>query len=477
MEAISNTNVLFVSLPYATKELHLGRLGGSFIPADVYKKYLTKFKGEDTRIISGLDCYGTDVYLRAHAEGVTPRAYIEKVKEKFIKILNFFDISLQFDFITSTEDHKVFVQKFIEELYSQGRLSVVEKEKKYCATCNIFLADRFLVDNQGVPHEKLIESRVPPVLPYRCKLCLNIPLDKPVNTLMLEYTPSLSEKYSTECIIQNVTETGKELSRAKSPWGVPNSTLIQDILGAPSTCYVWIEALLSYIQQFRGLPESIQKESKITYFYAKDNKYYHEIILPQLIPTERISTHHSSTNSICRNYYLFSKEKMSSSKGNCLDPLLLGVPGDLLRYAICKLDTLHSDSDINESQIRKLCADYLKEYINLIKRVDGVTKSVRVVDPLLSVESRPRYHEHMLNNDLCKSLDDIHLYYQQISKRIEQCLTQKTLLKNSTLLYTQIYNFFDYLQPFTPRIAQQIKKLLKGSAPFRYDTITFEIIT
>ena len=166
---------------------------------------------------------------------------------------------------------------------------------------------------------------------------------------------------------------------------------------------------------------------------------------------------------------------MSSSRGNCLDPLTLGVPGDLLRYAICKLDTLHSDSEINQELIYKLSGDYLKEYVNLLKRVDGVTNSTRQMSLLSDLKARPDYHKHMKNNDLSKSLEEIHLYYQQISKRIEMGLQQKTILRDCNTLYAEIYNFFEYLQPITPRIAKQIKEILKSNRPFMYNPLTFEI--
>lgn len=471
---MNNPNILFISLPYATKEFHIGRIGGSFIPADVFKKYHQIFHDRKSFLISGLDCYGTDVYLKSKIENMSPDEYISSVNVNFKKVLEFLGIELMYNFTTNSIDHQLFVQKHLESLYQEKRLHIEPKLKMYCSNCDIFLADRFLVDSTGKPHEKLVESNQSPVLPFHCKLCSREAQEKRTNTLILDYLPQLSQKYQTTKKTINVTQTNKELSRTKCPWGLPNSDLMNSRLGSQSTCYVWIEALLSYLEQYKQLLLPTEA-NLVAYFYAKDNKYYHEIILPQLIANESISTHHEEVLSFCRNYFLFSKEKMSSSAGNCLDPLEIGVPGDLLRFAISKLDTLNSDKDISRQKIVKYSKDYFKEYVNLIKRIDGLSKTNRVTKES-SLDINPSYHKWMNENDLSKSLDLVHNFYIEISKKLDSSLKEGSTINLIPELYTDCKKLFLYLKPFTPSISSKILEILEGSKNFRYDIDSYSII-
>ena len=468
---VTAPNIFFISLPYATKEIHIGRLGGSFIPADILKQYYITFKNQNSILISGLDCYGSEVYLKAKSQNLSPEEYVYLVNIKFKKILDYLGIQLYTDFTTTSLKHRSFVQNHIKNLLSRNRLVIQEKEKNYCMYCDIFLADRFLIDQNNRPYEKLIENNIKPLLPYKCKLCDQKSCSKSIKVLVLNYVPDLSSKYHNTKKMLNLMETEKEISRNKSLWGLPNSKLIERILGEPSSCYVWVEALLSYLEQFLELNTPT---SNIFYFYAKDNRYYHEIVFPQLLQDEKINPKFDEVTSFCRNYYLFSKEKMSSSTGNCLDPLLLGIPGDMLRYATSKLDTLSSDSEISEEKIKELAQSYFKEYVNMVKRIDGICKNNRYVgSPSFDID--PRYHQCMLKNDLSKSLDYVHLYYKKINRKIDMELNSKTIEKNIPEFYALILNLFLYLQPFTPKISKQIIDLIHSQKPFFYDISTFKI--
>ena len=49
-------------MPYGNKSLHFGHVGGMFVHADVYARFLRDRIGKDNVIfVSGTDCYGSPI--------------------------------------------------------------------------------------------------------------------------------------------------------------------------------------------------------------------------------------------------------------------------------------------------------------------------------------------------------------------------------------------------------------------------------
>lgn len=54
--------VITAGMPYGNKELHFGHVGGVFIHADTYARFLRDRIGKDNVIfVSGTDCYGSPI--------------------------------------------------------------------------------------------------------------------------------------------------------------------------------------------------------------------------------------------------------------------------------------------------------------------------------------------------------------------------------------------------------------------------------
>jgi len=57
--------------PYANGPLHIGHLAG-LLPGDVIARY-HRLKGDEVYFVSGSDCYGTPVAIRAKQENRDPQ--------------------------------------------------------------------------------------------------------------------------------------------------------------------------------------------------------------------------------------------------------------------------------------------------------------------------------------------------------------------------------------------------------------------
>ena len=54
--------VVTAGMPYGNKALHFGHIGGVFVPADAFARFLRDRIGpENVRFISGTDCFGSPI--------------------------------------------------------------------------------------------------------------------------------------------------------------------------------------------------------------------------------------------------------------------------------------------------------------------------------------------------------------------------------------------------------------------------------
>jgi leucyl-tRNA synthetase len=57
-----------VAWPYASSQIHVGNITGSYLPADIFARY-QRLKGQRVLMVSGSDSHGTPVTVAADAEG------------------------------------------------------------------------------------------------------------------------------------------------------------------------------------------------------------------------------------------------------------------------------------------------------------------------------------------------------------------------------------------------------------------------
>ena len=129
--------------PYANGSLHIGHIAG-LLAGDVLARYHRAI-GDNVYFVSGSDCHGTPVAIRAKKEGKTPQEisdfYHEEFQECFQKLGFSYDVYTK----TSSEKHKNFVREFHKKLYESDYVYEKEVPQAYCEECNTFLADRFVV--------------------------------------------------------------------------------------------------------------------------------------------------------------------------------------------------------------------------------------------------------------------------------------------------------------------------------------------
>lgn len=160
--------VITGGMPYGNKSLHFGHVGGVFVFADTYARFLRDRIGNDNVIfVSGTDCYGSPIaegYRKYCLEtGFTGsiNEYVEINHKKQKEVLEKYDISLNLFGASglgrAAEIHNKASELFINKLYENGHLVKNATAQFYDEKAGTFLNGRQVIGKcpvHGCPSEK-----------------------------------------------------------------------------------------------------------------------------------------------------------------------------------------------------------------------------------------------------------------------------------------------------------------------------------
>ncbi len=145
--------VVTAGMPYGNKELHFGHIGGVFVHADVFARFLRdRIGSENVIFISGTDCYGSPIvehYMRMIDKGEFEGSiedFVAGNHEKQKDVLKAYDIALDLFAASgigrSAEIHRELSDEFIKTLYSNGHLAKMTTSQFYDKEHEVFLNGR-----------------------------------------------------------------------------------------------------------------------------------------------------------------------------------------------------------------------------------------------------------------------------------------------------------------------------------------------
>ncbi len=148
--------VVTAGMPYGNKELHLGHIGGVFIHADTYARFLRDRIGRENVIfLSGTDCYGSPImesYRQLINENLfngTIYDFVELNHYRQKEVLSLYHIDLDLFAASALEPfsklHKEFTHDFINNLYANGHLDKMTTSQFYDTELKIFLNGRQVI--------------------------------------------------------------------------------------------------------------------------------------------------------------------------------------------------------------------------------------------------------------------------------------------------------------------------------------------
>jgi methionyl-tRNA synthetase len=303
-----------VAWPYANGPLHLGHVAGSLLPPDIFRRAM-RMRGHKVVMVSGSDCHGTPILLKAEKEGKTPAEVVAFYNAEHKESLRRLAIGFDLFTATTTENHRKGVQEIFLACREAGYIETRTQKAPYDAKAKRFLPDRYV---EGTcPHCKKPGARGD-----QCDSCgktldpqeLVGPVSKldpgsPVTFrdtehfffLLSKLQPDL-ERYvaataghwraNTINFTNNWLKDGlqdRAITRDLT-WGVPIPLEGYD----DKRIYVWFEAVCGYLTasiewaQREGKPDEWTKwwtdpKARGYYFLGKDNIPFHTIIWPGIL--------------------------------------------------------------------------------------------------------------------------------------------------------------------------------------------------
>jgi methionyl-tRNA synthetase len=293
--------------PYANDSLHLGRVT-ALLQGDILARYFRQ-KGDRVLYVSGSDCHGTPISIRAVKEGVAPGQIADRYHREFEEC--FQKLGFSYDLYTRTDQphhHKV-VQELFLKLLENRYIYKKRAEQTYCESCSQFLPDRYV---EGVcPHCGSIargdqcdacSALLDPVdlKDKKCKICGSAPVQKDTEHFYLALSgfQKVLEEYLENA--EGWRENAIHLTRRYLNEGLQDRAATRDLpwgIDIPlegyegKKIYVWIEAVCGYLSASRLWAERTgeawepfwNEEAVAYYVHGKDNIPFHTLILPALL--------------------------------------------------------------------------------------------------------------------------------------------------------------------------------------------------
>lgn len=449
--------------PYANGSLHIGHIAG-LLPGDVLARYHRAI-GDKVYYISGSDCHGTPVAIRAKQENRTPQEVSDFYHREFMECFERLGFSYDVYTKTSAIEHKDFVREFHRKLYEGPYVYEKEVPQAYCKSCKNFLADRFVLgkcpkcgnDTRGdqcdfcgavLEPETLIE----PV----CAVCGKAIGFKNSTHLYIAISKLQPE---LEALVKQHPEWRKNAIAITNRYindGLRDRALTRDLewgISVPKegyekkTIYIWAENVLGYLSASRvaaGTNEDAfsklwGKDAKHYYVHGKDNVPFHTIILPALLLGNGESWH-LPDQIVSSEYLTLEGRKISTSQNYAIwvKELLDHYEPDSIRYFFIANGPEKKDADFSwREYVHSHNGELLGTYGNFVNRT------------LVFIE---KYCDGVVpqgnaNVDLENQIDGL---YITVGKRIESgCL--KDAINEIFEFVRKANKFFDTEQPWITR--------------------------
>ncbi len=236
--------------PYGNKGLHFGHVGGVFVPADFYARFLRDLLGRENVIFtSGTDCYGSPImesYRKlSENEGYSKHIsdYVEENHSRQATTLNNFGISCDIYGGSGLEPamhvHEKMTEEIIERLHERGTISKRSTLQFYDTHAHTFLNGRQVIGHcpiQGCKSEKAYADECDlghqfepeELIAPKSQLTGEVPELRPVDNLyfdlpayldfMKEYTAKLAQNEQVRSVV----------SKTMEEWLLPAQLYIQD---------------------------------------------------------------------------------------------------------------------------------------------------------------------------------------------------------------------------------------------------------
>ncbi|MFY9279781.1 MAG: methionine--tRNA ligase [Caldicoprobacterales bacterium] len=361
---VKDKKTFYITTPiyYPSDKLHIGH-SYTTVAADAMARF-KRLTGYDVMFLTGTDEHGQKIERVAKEKGVSPKEYVDHIVAGIKELWKTLDISYDHFIRTTDPEHKETVQKIFKKLYDQGDIYKSEYEGWYCTPCESFWTEVQL--NEGKCPDCNREVELVKEESYFFKLSKY--QDRLIKYIE-EHEEFIQPPSRKNEMLNNFLRPGLEdlcVSRTSFKWGIPVTFDDDHVI------YVWIDALSNYISALGYLSNKDEKFKKYwpadVHLVGKEIVRFHTIIWPIMLMAlgeelpKQVFGH---------GWLILEGGKMSKSKGNVVDPLILEkrYGSDALRYFLLREVPFGSDGVFsNEALVNRINSDLANDLGNLLSR-------------------------------------------------------------------------------------------------------------
>ena len=499
---ISNKDSVIITsaLPYANGEIHLGHISSTYLPADIFRRFL-KLNEVEVYHLCASDDFGTPILIETEKKKTKPEIYVKHWHDKDIE--DFKSVGIIFDSFsqTSSSTNREFVQYVFNVLSRRDLIYEKEVVQSFCEKDSKFLPDRYVVGTCPYcgaigQYSDLCEKcgRIPEkILGPKCAICGLPPVKKNSNHYFFKlsnFDVSLEKwlsqnkflqqdvkKYVLNWIVEGLQDW--DITRDIT-WGINIPVEGNDKMD--KVFYGWFDNHLCYISSFIELLGNVDvarekwNKSKIYHFIGKDIVYHHylflpairlgidqEYKLPDLIPTRGHLMLQNNKISKSRNWYIGLRAFVDQFEA------------DYLRFYIASICS-YSQDDINfdwndfEKKINNELIANIGNFVNrtltFIKKYFDNTiphpneyddNDKKVLEEIKNIGNKVA--DFILRNEIDKALKCILNFSSLLNQYFQKKEPWKNPKQSATSLFVSINavrSLSILLEPFIPFSAEKI---------------------
>jgi methionyl-tRNA synthetase len=365
---MTGQSAFYITTPiyYVNDVPHLGHAYTTIV-CDAIARFM-RLDGRRVMFLTGTDEHGQKVEKSAAAAGEAPKAFTDRVSERFRELTKALGCSND-DFIRTTEPrHNRASQAIWQALADAGDIYLDTYAGWYSVRDEAYFTEGELTD--GANGEKLAPSGAPvewveePSYFFRLSRW-----QQPLLDYYEKHPDAILPETRRNEVVSFIRNGLRDLSvsRTSLRWGVPVPGDDAHIM------YVWLDALTNYLTAV-GYPD-IDSEPYRTFWPAdvhvvgKDILRFHAVYWPAFLmaagvePPKRVFAH---------GWWTVEGQKMSKSLGNVVEPFqLVDTFGlDQVRYFLLREVPFGNDGDFSRAAlIHRVNSDLANDFGNLAQRV------------------------------------------------------------------------------------------------------------